>query len=656
MHTLRHGAAAVLGLALATGNLTRAQAPENLVVEGIPPAPPALRDRASRYLEFRAATFQDWHPTRREVLLATRFAEATQLHRVAHPGGARQQLTFLSEPVAGGGYRPGTGEFLVFSQDTGGGEFYQLYRYGLEDGRAVLLTDGKSRNTAARWSHDGRWLAYSSTRRTGRDTDLYLVDPADPKTDRLLLALEGGGWTVTDWSRDGAHLLVLEYLSINESRLHRVDVRAGSREQISPAAAEPVAYGPGQFAPDGRSVYVTSDLGSEFRQLVRLELATRTQKPLTADLRWDVEAFDLSVDGQTLALVTNEDGSSVLRLLEVATGRELAAPKLPLGVISGLKWHPSRAELAFTLSSARAPSDVYSVEPATGAVTRWTASETGGLDPERFVEPERVRLPSFDGLEISALVYRPDAARFPGRRPVVVSIHGGPESQARPVFQGRNNYYLNELGVAVVYPNVRGSSGYGKRFLTLDNGYLREDAVRDLGALLDWIQRDAGLEATRVAVLGGSYGGYMVLACLVHYGERLRAGVDVVGISNFVTFLTRTQDYRRDLRRVEYGDERDPAMRAFLERISPATQARRIRQPLFVVQGLNDPRVPATESEQMVRAIREQGGTVWYLLARDEGHGFAKKRNQDYQFLATIQFLEQHLSPAPELGPEAPSR
>jgi len=321
----------------------------------------------------------------------------------------------------------------------------------------------------------------------------------------------------------------------------------------------------------------------------------------------------------------------------------LQQPKLPLGVLGGLKWHANSQELGFNLNSAKSPNDAYSLDAKTGRVERWTESECGGLNPENFVEPELVRLKSFDGLEISAFLYRPDAKRFSGARPVLMSIHGGPESQTRPAFQARNNYYLNELGVALLYPNVRGSSGNGKTFLTLDNGFKREDTLRDIGALLDWIGRDARLDKNRVAVIGGSYGGYMSLACMTHYSDRLRCGVDIVGISNFLTFLKNTQDYRRDLRRVEYGDERDPAMAEFLGKISPANHATDITKPLLVVQGLNDPRVPASEAEQMVKAIRDRGGQVWFLMAKDEGHGFQKKRNVDFLFLSTVTFLKENL-------------
>lgn len=640
-----------LALVLVSAALS-AQVPDNLVLDGVPPLPPALPAKVGRYLEFRTAGIQDWHPHRREMLVTTRFAEAAQLHVVAAPGRARRQLTFLPEPVGGGSYDPQAGAFLVFSQDTGGGEFYQLYRYDFADGRVTLLTDGQSRNTGPRWSPGGQWLAYTSTRRNGRDTDIYVMNPRPAATtavglpvDRLLVEVAGGGWSVLDWSPDETQLLIREYLSVNESRLYLCEVRTGVLHRLTPESAEKVAWSGGVFARDAKSLFVTTDSGAEFRQLGRFDLATRQFTPLTTAWRGDVEAFDLSPDGRQLAFIVNEDGASGLYLLDARSGKSRRPPRLPLGVISGLKWHRNSRDLGFTLSSARSPADAWSLDTRAGKIERWTESESGGLNPEQFVVPERVRVSSFDGLEISGFLYRPDPRRFPGPRPVLVNIHGGPESQARPVFQARHNYWMNELGVAVLYPNVRGSSGYGKTFLTLDNGFRREDSVRDIGAFLDWIARDAGLDASRVAVIGASYGGYMTLACLVHYGDRLRCGVDMVGISNFLTFLQHTQAYRRDLRRAEYGDERDPAMAEFLARISPANQAARITLPLFVAQGLNDPRVPASESEQMVRAIRARGGQVWYLLAKDEGHGFRKKRNVDHLFYRTVQFVQEHLLP-----------
>lgn len=619
------------------------QVPENLVVEGVLPHSAELKAEAGRYLEFRAAGFSSWHPTKREMLISTRFGETPQMHEVKIPGGARRQLTFSAEPVGGGAWQPKLGRYIVFAQDTGGGEFYQYYRFDPDTGRITLLTDGKSRNGSGRSSKNGNQFAYTSTRRTARDTDVWVMNPAEPKSDRLLCELSGGGWSVSDWSHDGTKLLLQEYISINKSRLYLADAKTGAKELLTPDEATPVAYGEAQFARDGNSIFVTSDKDSEFQRLARLDLATKQLTVLTADLNWDVDSFDLSPDGKTIAFITNEDGVGKIHLIEARSGKKLRGPELPLGIPSGVTWHENGRDLAFSFNSAKSPTDAYSYDVKSGKLERWTESETGGLNTAGFTEPELIRLKSFDGLPVSGFLYRPDGKKFPGKRPIIVSIHGGPESQSRPIFQARNNYYLNELGVAILFPNVRGSSGYGKTFLTLDNGFKREDSVKDIGAFLDWIGKDADLDAERIAVMGGSYGGYMTLASLVHFGDRLRCGVDVVGISSFVTFLKNTQDYRRDLRRVEYGDERDPAMAEFLQRISPLTKVGKIRKPLFVVQGKNDPRVPVTEAEQMVAAIRENGGTVWYLMAKDEGHGFAKKRNVDFQFLSTIEFLRTHL-------------
>lgn len=617
--------------------------PENLVADGVPALDPVLRNEASRYLESRTALMQSWHPVRREMLVLTRFADSAQLHRVDHPGGARRQLTFFNEPVSSADYQPVTGGCILFSQDTGGGEFFQLYRQDVADGRVTLLTDGKSRNMGARWAPSGQQIAWSSTRRNGRDTDIWVMDPRRPEAARMVLECRGGGWGVSDWSPDGTTLVVGEYVSINEAGLHLLDVASGRLRPLTARETNRVSYADARFSRDGRSVFCTTDRGGEFHQLVRIDVASGRMTGMLPGVLWDVEAVEVSPDGRLLAVVTNEDGVSVLRLVDAQSGKERRRADLPAGVISGLEWRADGRDLGFTLSHARSPADAYSMDVRKGRITRWTSSETGGFDAEKLREPELVRVKSFDGRLVSGFLYRPDPTRFPGRRPLLVSIHGGPESQARPVFLGRNNYFLEEMGVALLFPNVRGSAGYGKSFLRLDNGMKREDSVKDIGAFLDGLARDARLDPSRVAVTGGSYGGYMSLASMVLYGDRLRCGIDIVGISSFVTFLERTQEYRRDLRRVEYGDERDPAMRAHLEKISPLTNVRKIRVPLLVVQGANDPRVPVGEADQIVKAVREGGGECWYLLAKDEGHGFAKKRNIDFQFFTTVQFLRDRL-------------
>jgi len=618
---------------------------ENLVLDGLPAIPKSLAARVAPYTESRSAAFEAWHPVRREMLIGTRFADVAEVHRVTFPGGARTQLTFYPERTGGARFRPHTGDGFVFRKDVGGGEWYQLFWRDEKTGRVTMFTDGKSRNTGGAFSRSGKWFAYQSTKRNGRDNDVYVVDPADATTERRVLEVSGGGWGVADWSPDDRTLLVGEYISANESRLWLVDAATGAKTLATPESKEKVAWGRGVFAKDGKSLYVTTDAGAEFHRLVSLDLATKKTTVLTPGIGWDVGSLDLSEDGDRIAFVVNEGGPETLHVLDTATKKEIALPKIPAGTIGAVGFHENGRDLAFSLASARSASDVYSIDvtagPA-GKVERWTESETGGLDPALFSEPEKISWKSFDGLTITGFLYRPPAS-FAGPRPVIVNIHGGPEGEYQPGFLGRNNFYLNELGVALIFPNVRGSSGFGKTYLALDNAGKREDSVKDVGALLDWIAAQPGLDRSRVMVMGGSYGGDMTLASMTHYNDRFRCAVDVVGISNWVTFLEHTEAYRRDLRRAEYGDERDPKMREVLLQISPLTNASKITKPIFVVQGRNDPRVPYTEAEQMVAAIKKNGGPVWYLLAKDEGHGFSKKKNQDFQFLATLTFIEKFL-------------
>jgi len=615
---------------------------DNLIVDGVPKIPASLAETAGRYGSYRSASLADWHPTKREMLIATRFAETPQLHLVKMPSGARQQLTFFADSVGGGRFHPNGGDYILFAKDIGGGEWYQLYRYDVGTGDVTLLTDGKSRNLAGPWSSSGDQIAYMSTRRTGKDTDLWVMNPSDSKSDHLLTQLVGGGWQPLDWSPDDKKILLEEELSINESYLWLVDTTTGEKTELTPRnAIEKVSYGEGRFGKDGKGIYVTTDKDSEFHRLAYLDLATKQPQFLTTSISWDVESFDLTHDGKKIAFLTNEEGVSVLHVMNADTKKEISLPKLPTGVVGSLHWHKNDHELGFSLNNARGPGDVYSVDVTTGKVERWTTSETA-VKTDGFPEAELVHWKTFDGKMISGFLYKPPA-KFSGKRPVLVVIHGGPEGQSQPTFLGRSNYYLNELGIALIFPNVRGSTGYGKTFTLLDNGLKRDDTYKDINALFDWIGTQPGLDSDRVAVTGGSYGGHMTLAVATFYSDRIRCSVDIVGPSNLVTLLEHTEAYRRDLRRVEYGDERDPKMRAYLEKIAPMNNAEKIKKPMFVIAGKNDPRVPVSESEQIFNALKKQGTPAWYVMAKDEGHGFRKKPNQDFQFYATVEFLQEYL-------------
>ncbi len=616
---------------------------ENLVAEGIPKIPAALADSASRYSDYRTAAFNSWHPSRREMLIETRFGDTNQVHQVMFPGGARTQLTFFPDRIAFASYQPVNGDSFLFLKDVGGGEFFQVYRYDLATGDITLLTDGKSRNTSPRWSYQGDRIAYGSTKRTGNDVDIWVVDANDPASARIVAQMEGGGWNISDWSPDGKQLLAINRISAAETYVWLVDVSSGKKELLTPkTGGDTVANSNAHFAKDGKGVYFTSDQDSEFQRLVYLDRANRKTTVLTPSLNWDVDELDLSSDGNWGAFVSNEDGISVLHVFDTKTQKEVPVPKLPVGVLFGIQWRKNSREVGFSLSSASRTADAYSLDVASGKIERWTTSETGGLNTSGFAEPQLIHWKSWDDRSISGFLYKPPA-KFNGKHPVIIDIHGGPEGQVRPDFLGRDNYFINELGIVMIFPNVRGSTGYGKTFQKLDNGFLREGSYKDINSLLDWIQTQPDLDSGKVMITGGSYGGFMTLAVATNYNDRICCSVDVVGPSNLVTFLEHTSGYRKDLRRVEYGDERDPKMREFLASIAPANKAKNITKPLFVIAGQNDPRVPASESAQMVAVVRKNGTPVWWLLGKDEGHGFAKKKNRDFEFYSTIEFVKEYL-------------
>lgn len=619
---------------------------ENLRVENIPPIPVELVNDVERYTDFRSAVFSDWHPSERKMLVRTRFADTAQVHLVEEPLGARQQLTFFEEPVSAASFEPDGGDYLVLNMDQGGGEFYQNFRLDLESREVELITDGEKRNRTGLWNNAGTRIVYERQDAQGDQafTELHVIDPADPSTDRVLATLPGGGWGSMDWSGNDEQILALEYISPTQSALYTIDAESGERTRIAPAEeGAPVYYGQGMFDKKGKGIYVVTDAYSEFRQLIHLDPDTGAFRIISGHIDWDVEGFDLVEDGSKLAYVTNEAGISKLHVIDATTGKEFDLPKMPVGVIYTLEWHNNGNDLAITTSSAQSTWDVYSIDIEAGTLDRWTRSETGMVNVENFPEPELIEWESFDGRTITGFLYMPPSDKFEGPRPVTVDIHGGPEGQARPYFQGRDNYWLNELGIAIILPNVRGSAGYGKTFIQLDNAFKREDSYKDINALFDWIEERDGLNSEKVMVTGGSYGGFMTLAVAANYGDRIACAVDIVGISNLRTFLENTQGYRRDLRRVEYGDERDPEMREFLDRIAPLNKADQIRKPLFVIQGANDPRVPLSEADQIVAALKETNTPVWYLVAENEGHGFRKKENADYQFYSTVMFVKKYL-------------
>ena len=629
----------------------------NLLAQGIPPIPMSLVERVQKYTEFRGHGFVEWHPQRSEMLVTHRKAgdSVAQIYRLDRPLGELEQLTHDAERVARASYEPKEGRYIVFQRSKGGDEADQIYRLDLSSRQTTLLTNPDERHSMSGWLRQSGQLIYSSVpldrtaqggTRAAPTTTLWSVDPLHPTSRRKLVELQGPGWFPGAVSEDDRTVALIRYRSANESQVWLLDLASGAQRQVLPAPGESLkaTHFAREFSKDGKRLLITSDRAGEFRELMSYDLAAASLTRVSSHIPWDVSGGAGSHDGRWLAAQVNHDGREELRMFDAQSFKELAAPAVPVGSIGGMDFHRVTHQLAYAMNTARGPGQIHVLDPASGRSVQWTRAHTPvGIDTSTYADQRVVRWKSFDGLQISGLYTQPPA-RFAGKRPVIVSIHGGPEAQAMMGFQGRWNYFVQEQGIAVIEPNVRGSSGYGKTFLALDNGVKREDSVKDIGALLDWIAQQPDLDASRVLVTGGSYGGYMTQAVSVHYSDRIVGGLTNVGISNFVSFLTHTESYRRDLRRAEYGDERDPAMRAFLEKISPLNNAEKIRKPLFVVQGKNDPRVPFTESEQIVAKVRANGLPVWYLRGENEGHGFARQENADFLFYAMVKFVEQTLS------------
>lgn len=671
-------AVAGMGLALARP----LPPPPGLQADGLP----ALQRVAAAGAEAPVLRFLGWHPQRREMLVLASAGGSQQLHRLAEPGARPQALTGGRERVDSAQWEPQRGEYLVFSRDRGGDEAFRLYRLQPPDSRRdalaepVTLTPEGARVSAFQFLPQGQGLVYVLDQLDGRrspvpkasvDTEgdeeadsaaspsaqpssarqarsqLFWMDARRPESARLLGDSVGGRYTDLRVSAAGTVVVLHTRQGRSQTLLFDLDPATppGGRALGAPGGAEA-----GQ---DEEEVLLQRQaMGGDFRRLVQLRLNSGQRRAVNLpEPAGDLEALAAPPTGSAmpLALVHNEAGVSVLRLARPGSEPPLqqVAAELPAGVIQGPQWHPRLPLLAFNHSSASSPGRILSWSPEDPGVQAWSGREA---EPEAGVwlpEYAPLRWQSFDGLEISGLHVAPPP-QFKGPRPVFISIHGGPSSQARPThLSGSLRYLVETLGMHLILPNVRGSEGFGQRFLKLDNGRRREDAVRDISALLDLIASRPEMDARRVIVSGGSYGGYMSLAVATHESARIAGSICRVGIANFVSFLENTESYRRDNRRAEYGDERDPEMRAFLQGISPLSRAAAVRKPLFIVHGRNDPRVPYGEALQMVAAVRAAGTPVWFLTAEDEGHSFSRAENRDFLFSATVAFVQQALAAVP---------
>lgn len=616
---------------------------ENLITENIPQIPKSLNEKIKKYSESRSANVVAVHPKENKIIISTRFASVNQLHEVNVPLGSRKQITFFDEPVGWADFEPKNGNYLIYSKDLGGNEFGQLFKLDLNSMNSTLLTDGgRSQNGGVRWRNDGTGFYFASTKRNGGDRDFYFMNPNEPEKVQEILQVKGGGWGMSDISQDDSKILVQEYVSANESHLYLLDLATRKLSGITKRKEKGVVQSAAKFSKNADEIYFITDRDNEFKRLATLNLKNSKIKYLTSSIPWDVEGYTLSEDKSTIAFSVNEEGRDKLYLMDTSNNSFREIEGLPNGLFGGLEFSKDGKSIFFSQSTADSSLDVFQYSLASKKITRWTESEQGGLQKADISAPKLISWNSFDKKKISGFYY-PASAKFTGKRPVVINIHGGPEGQSMASFLGSGNYYTNEMGVAVIFPNVRGSSGFGKSFLASDNGFNRMNSVKDIGALLDWIALQPELDKDRIMIMGGSYGGFMTLATAYEYADKIRCSVDIVGISDFNTFLKNTEEYRRDLRRVEYGDERDPKMSAFFTKIAPLHNTDKIKKPMFIIQGTNDPRVPVTEATQMRDKLKAQGNVVWYLEAKNEGHGFRKKENADFQRLAVIKFMEEYL-------------
>ena len=619
-----------------------------------PEAPPDF----VRYLNVQAAYGVSFAPDGKHMTFLTNITGVNEVWRIPYwseRSGERtppwpRQLTFGGERIVGASYSP-VDDQLIVGGDIGGNERTQLFLMSGDGTSLIPLTSQpevihvfggwqEDGTASSGWSPDGKRIVYASNARDPRFFDIYersVEDLASPP--RLLLRSDGTNYPAR-YSPDGRAVLVERFDSNIRNALLLVDITTGKARQLTPDVSEgPARHICPQWSLDGRGLYLLSDRGRQFLSPAWLDLATGEMTYLRED-QWDAESLVLSPDGRRMALVTNVDGASHIELFDIADGWEgrtaLPSPDLPQGVVVGVQWSPDGERVAFTFAPPDDAMDIWIWDVANQTLSRATASARGALPDSAFVAPQLVRYPTFDGRQIPSYLFLPRGVA-PERLPVVVHVHGGPEGQARPHFDPVLQY-LAASGYAVVVPNVRGSTGYGYDYQSLDDVRLRMDSVADLAATVRWLDEEGIADPRRIAVMGGSYGGFMVLSALTTYPDLWAAGVDIVGIANFVTFLENTGPWRRKLREPEYGSlEND---RDFLESISPIHHVDAITAALFVVHGANDPRVPVGEAEQIVSALRARGVSVEYLRFEDEGHGLSKRANQVQAYPAIARFLD----------------
>jgi dipeptidyl aminopeptidase/acylaminoacyl peptidase len=622
---------------------TELKPPAGVSQDGIPPVPASIARESYPYRSFYRSSILGWDPTKLQPIIAGYTTQGSfRAAIVRDPGKTPESIGNLPPSYLQADCDP-NGKYIIYVKAIDANFQHQIYRYDLDTRATTLLTDGKSKNLYPIWSNSGKLLAYSSTKRDGTDEDIYVMDPLVPNSGRLVAEVKGQDWAPFAWSPDDRKLILSDYQSADETYLWLLDLGSGQRTLLTPTRPGQKVFNGSYafFSKDGRGLYISTDRDSEFRRLAYLDLATKKYRVLTDHIKWDVDDFTLSPDGSMLAFIANEDAVGKLHVMATAAYKEVPVPQLPAGVVSQLRWHPSQPCLGFVFSSTKNPEDVFSLNVATGRLDRWTTA-INSVKTDGFREPELVRWASFDGRFIPGFLYRPPES-FKGKRPVIINLHGGLYGQFRPSYLGVDNYFIDVLGVVMIYPNVRGSSGYGKTFMSLNDGLLRTGETKDIGALLDWVAGQPDLDSSRVLVQGGSGGGYLALSVAEAYCDRISAVLAYSAPTNLATLIERNSANEPEPWRRELGDERDKKTREFMELIAPSNNADKITKPAFLIIGAKDLMVSVDETQRIVATVRKRGLPAWYLLARDEAHGFFDPWTYEYTFCAEVLFTRQFL-------------
>ncbi|MBN2134252.1 MAG: prolyl oligopeptidase family serine peptidase [Acidobacteria bacterium] len=620
--------------------------PDTIITEQMPAIPMKWLQKIGPYMQIGENSFVDWDPRGEGMIISAQAGNTRQLFFLEKPGGNKKQLTNFNDPVTFARFNPNPDKkYFIYSRDEQGKENYQYYKYDLSTGESTLLTDGKGNNRFLRFNRQGTLIAFGNSNRTGKMHDVYVMNPEVPGQMKMVFkSKDQSFYYPSGFSIDGKSLIVTEQYELNKTRTYIVDLKDYSVNLLNHKNSDGKSLYLYHTNADNSFYYGGSYMNRDFLSLIKYNAKTGEVIALSKE-NWDVEKFTFSNDLSKAAYVVNENGFASLYILDLKTEQRTRVESIPVGIIENPSINSINGNIAFSLSGPRMSKDVFEYDIMSGKTVRWTTGETNGLDISRFSEPELIEYPTFDKVDgkprhIPALYYKPNTASNKPF-PVMIQIHGGPENQFRPEFQPNISFIVNGMGIAVIAPNVRGSSGYGKEYANLDNREKRWDAVKDIGALLEWIKTRPELDSNRICLIGGSYGGFMVLASMCEYSDSVTCGVDFFGISSFNTFMRSLPEDKLNSSREEYGDER--FLEAFFKKISPLANAHKINKPLFVIQGKNDPRVPSSESEQILKTVRKNGVSAWYLLATNEGHGFEKMDNVIYMGGAIIEFLEQHL-------------